>query len=150
MPATAVDKPRLIRQQDLVPSDRLADLRVTVIGVGAIGRQVALQLTSIGVSSLQLIDPDTVDESNITTQGYAARDVGRLKVDATIDAIGVADPCIRVESINDATVDRWGHLLLRRFHLRENGHLAVPRYRLRILERRSDAGRDNADSVRGR
>ena len=101
MPATAVYNPRLIRQQELVPSDRLAGLTATVIGVGAIGRQVSLQLASIGIPSIQLIDPDTVDETNITTQGYAAREVGRLKVDATTAAIGIVDPGIRVEAIGD-------------------------------------------------
>ena len=78
-----VDNSRLSRQQGLVPSDRLVDLTVTVIGVGAIGRQVALQLAAIGVRSIQLIDFDSVDETNITTQGYLASDVGTLKVEAT-------------------------------------------------------------------
>ncbi|MFO1045220.1 MAG: hypothetical protein U0941_25875 [Planctomycetaceae bacterium] len=32
---------RFARQQDLVPADRLQALTATVIGVGAIGRQVA-------------------------------------------------------------------------------------------------------------
>ncbi len=91
MPATALDNPRLIRQRDLVPSDRLAGLTATVIGVGAIGRQVSLQLASIGVPSLQLIDFDIVDETNITTQGYLASDVGRLKVEATGSAINQID-----------------------------------------------------------
>jgi len=55
-----------------VPSERLAQLLVTVIGVGAIGRQVALQLAAIGVRQLQLVDFDRVDNTNITTQGYLA------------------------------------------------------------------------------
>ena len=32
---------RFSRQHDLVPAERLAELAVTVIGVGSIGRQVA-------------------------------------------------------------------------------------------------------------
>jgi molybdopterin-synthase adenylyltransferase len=96
-----VDRPRLIRQQGLVPSDRLIGLTVTVIGVGAIGRQVAIQLAAIGVQSIQLIDFDTVDEINITTQGYSASDVGKLNVDATSATIQQIDPDINVETIND-------------------------------------------------
>ncbi len=42
---------RFARQEDLVPRDRLADIRATVIGVGAIGRNVALQLAAIGVAA---------------------------------------------------------------------------------------------------
>lgn len=99
--AGAVNNSRLIRQQDLVPSDRLGGLTASVIGVGAIGRQVSLQLASIGVASIQLIDFDTVDETNITTQGYLATDVGTLKVEATRSAINQIDSGIHVETIND-------------------------------------------------
>ena len=51
---------RYSRQRDLVPAERLAQCRITVVGVGAIGRQVALQLTAIGATSIQLVDFDTV------------------------------------------------------------------------------------------
>ena len=46
---------RFMRQESLVPRDQLADVQVTVIGVGAIGRQVALQLAALGVPRLQLM-----------------------------------------------------------------------------------------------
>ena len=71
------------RQRDIVPPDRLGACRATVIGVGAIGRQVALQLTAMGVPWLQLIDHDVVEESNLASQGYLEADLGRLKVEAT-------------------------------------------------------------------
>jgi phosphoglycerate dehydrogenase-like enzyme len=45
---------RFARQRDLVPRERLSTIKVTVIGVGAIGRQVALQLAAIGTRHLQL------------------------------------------------------------------------------------------------
>ncbi|MCK4602277.1 MAG: ThiF family adenylyltransferase [Phycisphaerae bacterium] len=57
--------------------------KATVIGVGAIGRQVALQLTAMGIVWLQLIDFDTVEESNLASQGYLEDDLGRSKVQAT-------------------------------------------------------------------
>ena len=74
---------RYSRQKDLVPEKRLASRRVTVIGVGAVGRQVALQLTAMGVQYLQLIDHDRVEESNIASQGYFEKDLTHLKVNAT-------------------------------------------------------------------
>ena len=39
---------RFDRQSGLVPTDRLQNTWATVIGVGSIGRQVALQLTALG------------------------------------------------------------------------------------------------------
>jgi len=92
---------RFVRQQDLVPQDRLATMQVTVIGVGAIGRQAALQLAAIGVPRIQLVDFDMVDLSNITTQGYLAADVGQAKVEATKLAIELLDPTIQVECVQD-------------------------------------------------
>jgi molybdopterin-synthase adenylyltransferase len=92
---------RFDRQQDLVPQDRLAEVTATVIGVGAIGRQVALQLAAIGTPRLQLIDCDVVDLSNVTTQGYQAADVGMSKVLATLAAIQQLDPAIQVETVED-------------------------------------------------
>ena len=94
---------RFVRQADLVPRERLLASPATVIGVGAIGRQVALQLASLGVPALQLIDFDTVDESNITTQGYHRDDVGRPKVAALAEELQRVDPRLLVEPIPD----RW-------------------------------------------
>ncbi|MCG6157259.1 HesA/MoeB/ThiF family protein [Rubinisphaera margarita] len=92
---------RFSRQQDLVPQGRLSEITVTVIGVGAIGRQVALQLASIGARKLQLIDFDTVDLTNITTQGYLRGDIGHPKIIATAAAISGIDPSIELELIQD-------------------------------------------------
>ena len=74
---------RFSRQRDIVPPMKLATCRATVIGVGAIGRQVALQLAAMGIPWQQLIDFDTVEESNLASQGYMEADLGRSKVDAT-------------------------------------------------------------------
>jgi sulfur carrier protein ThiS adenylyltransferase len=76
---------RYSRQKDIVPLDRIADCKATVIGVGAIGRQVALQLTSIGIPWLQLVDFDTVEISNLASQGYLQTDLGQSKVDSTCE-----------------------------------------------------------------
>jgi molybdopterin-synthase adenylyltransferase len=92
---------RFSRQQDLVPQDRLADLTATVIGVGAIGRQVAMQLAAIGTPKLQVVDFDVVDVSNVTTQGYLAADVGQPKVEAMAAAIRQIDAAIVVETVQD-------------------------------------------------
>ena len=83
---------RYSRQREIVPTERFESLRATVIGVGAIGRQVALQLAAIGVTLMQLVDFDNVEESNIASQGYLEEDLGKLKVEAT------AALCCRVNS----------------------------------------------------
>ena len=39
---------RTERYEDIIPVDRLREVNIGVIGVGAIGRQVALMLASMG------------------------------------------------------------------------------------------------------
>lgn len=87
---------RDLRQRDLLPPERLANCHATIIGVGAIGRQVALQLAAIGVPYLQLIDFDTVEAVNLAPQGYLEEDLGRLKVEATAALIGQINSQVQV------------------------------------------------------
>lgn len=92
---------RFERQAELVPRERLLQETVTVVGVGAIGRQVALQLTALGVPKLQLVDFDLVEPTNVTTQGYLAADVDRPKVQATAGLCQQIEPMLDVTEIKD-------------------------------------------------
>ena len=92
---------RYSRQADIVPRQRILDCKVTVIGVGAIGRQVAIQLTAIGVPCMQLIDFDTVEISNLASQGYLHKDLKRPKVDATAEFCRQINYDLQVETVLD-------------------------------------------------
>jgi sulfur carrier protein ThiS adenylyltransferase len=74
---------RDVRQRDLVPPQKLEACHALVIGVGAIGRQVALQLASTGIRQLTLVDHDKVDVVNLAPQGYTPHDLNLFKVEAT-------------------------------------------------------------------
>ena len=74
---------RALRQRALIPPERLAECHALVIGVGAIGRQVALQLTALGMPMLTLFDDDTVQVENLAPQGYWLEDLDKPKVQAT-------------------------------------------------------------------
>lgn len=90
------DEERYSRQKDIVPTERIGTCKATVIGVGAIGRQVALQLTAIGTPWLQLIDFDVVETSNLTSQGYLEEDIGKLKVQATAALCGKVNSDVEI------------------------------------------------------
>jgi sulfur carrier protein ThiS adenylyltransferase len=77
------------RQRDLVPPAALARCHAAVVGVGAVGRQVAIQLAATGVPVMTLYDADAVGPENLAPQGFWEADVGLPKVDA------VADVCRR-------------------------------------------------------
>ena len=72
-----------------------------MIGVGAIGRQVAVQLAALGVRQLQLVDFDVVEPTNITTQGYLTANLGWRKVAATANAVRQIDPEITLKLVDD-------------------------------------------------
>ena len=122
---------RYVRQADLVPQDRLAALSATIIGVGAIGRQLALQLAAIGTPRLQLVDFDMVDATNVTTQGYRQADIGSAKVLATATAIRELDGHTQIDAVLDRYRPRlapWrSRILLRRFDRGPGCHLALGR-----------------------
>ncbi len=87
---------RDLRQRDLVPPQRLAATTATIVGVGAVGRQVALQLAALGVPRLRLIDPDTVEVVNLAPQGYFEDDLGRTKVEAAAELCRRINPGVEV------------------------------------------------------
>ena len=83
---------RDIRQRDIISREKLELITGLVIGVGAVGRQVALQLAAIGVPRLILVDPDTVEVENLAAQGFREMDLGTPKVEA------VKSSCLLVNS----------------------------------------------------
>jgi sulfur carrier protein ThiS adenylyltransferase len=83
---------RDIRQRDIVSPEKLKKLVAAVIGVGAVGHQVARQLASMGVGRIILIDPDTVGVENLAAQGFREEDIGNPKTSV------VAMECVGLNS----------------------------------------------------
>jgi hypothetical protein len=87
---------RDVRQRQIVPPAALATCHALVIGVGAIGRQVAIQLTAVGVPAIDLVDDDVVGEENLAPQAYWPADLGRTKVEATAELCRHINPQVTV------------------------------------------------------
>jgi sulfur carrier protein ThiS adenylyltransferase len=88
-----------VRQRDLVPPERLAECHALVIGVGAIGRQVAMQLAAIGMPRMTLFDDDLVAVENLAPQGYWHEDLIAPKVAATGAICKRINPGLRIGMI---------------------------------------------------
>lgn len=73
---------RYIRQLDIISTDAMEDCSVLIIGAGAVGSFVALALAKMGVKTITVYDPDTVEEHNIPNQFYRLTDIGSTKVEA--------------------------------------------------------------------
>ncbi len=71
----------------------LRKARVALVGVGGIGCPAAQALAHVGVGSLTLIDPDTVDLSNLPRQTlFRASDVGRPKAMVAAEVLEDVSP----------------------------------------------------------
>lgn len=77
---------RYIRQSGIFSQELLNKHPVIIIGVGAIGRNLAIQLTAMGVKDIKIYDFDTVEEHNVASQGFRGFDVGSKKIAATANA----------------------------------------------------------------
>ena len=92
---------RDVRQRELVPPGRLARIHAVVIGVGAVGRQAALQLAATGVPKMTLVDFDVVEVANLAVQGFRPDDIGRPKVQAVGEVCRDANPLLDLAEVND-------------------------------------------------
>jgi len=76
---------------------RIERSHVLVIGAGAIGNEVAKNLALVGVGRLTLVDPDTVEPSNLNRCiFFRESDVGRKKVHVARRALRAAAPSLVV------------------------------------------------------
>ena len=89
---------RDIRQRDIIPREKLELLTGVVIGVGAVGRQVALQLAAIGTPRLVLVDHDIVAIENLAAQGFAEKEIGLTKVEAVKESCRELNSAVLVET----------------------------------------------------
>lgn len=89
-------KERFIRTEMLLGGEALEVLarsRVAVFGVGGVGGYAVEALARSGVGALDLIDPDTVSESNINRQIVAlSSTVGKYKVDVAAERVRDINP----------------------------------------------------------
>ena len=83
------------RYTDIISNQTLSEMAITVIGLGAIGRPLALSAAAMGIPQIELWDHDRISEENLGPQGWNIGDLEQLKVDAVKDAIEFINPeCI--------------------------------------------------------
>lgn len=83
--------------------DRIAAAHVLIVGAGGLGVPALQYLAGAGIGHITLIDPDTVEESNLHRQPlYRMKDIGQPKVRAAAQAVARLNPGVEI----DARVDR--------------------------------------------
>lgn len=84
---------------------KLAAVRIALCGAGALGSNLADNLTRQGFAALRVIDHDRVEEHNVSTQLYGEGEIGLWKVEALRGRIfrntGVEIEAIRKQLVAD-------------------------------------------------
>ena len=79
--------------------EKLSKSRVAVFGIGGVGGYVVEALVRSGIGAIDIIDNDTVCESNINRQIYATtKTLGKNKVDVAKERILEINPNIKVNT----------------------------------------------------
>lgn len=91
---------QFIRTEMLIGKDaleKLANSRVAVFGIGGVGGYAAEALVRSGLGTIDIIDNDTVAESNLNRQIYALHStIGKYKVDVAKERMLDINPNITV------------------------------------------------------
>ncbi|WP_062201806.1 HesA/MoeB/ThiF family protein [Demequina salsinemoris] len=103
---------RVLRGFGDAGQEALAGARVAIVGVGGLGCPAAQYLAAAGVGSLTLVDSDRVAASNLHRQIlFGPDDVGRLKVDAAVDALNRIAPWCAVTEVPERLAESSAGLL---------------------------------------
>ena len=81
MSNTTINRVKYSRQATCVPKS-IYNKTAAVIGCGAVGRNIIVQLTSMGLKSISIFDFDRVEDHNIVSQGFLISDLQEFKTDA--------------------------------------------------------------------
>jgi ubiquitin-activating enzyme E1 C len=77
--------------------DIISSSNVLIVGVGALGCEIAKNLTLVGVGNLIMVDMDTIEISNLSRQMlYSLKDKGRLKVEVAKEKLEILNPAINI------------------------------------------------------
>lgn len=88
--------------QGLTGQDEIRKLKIAVAGLGGMGSNIAEIFARLGVGTLRLADPDTIEVSNINRQVIAnINTVGQKKIDACVSEIMGIDPSIDLQKYHE-------------------------------------------------
>lgn len=90
----------VLKEIGALGQQRLKESRVCLVGVGGLGSTIAVQLATMGVGHLRIVDRDVVETSNLQRQHIYSMDmVGYPKVEAAAERLRRMNPFIEVEPV---------------------------------------------------
>ena len=78
-------------------ASKVSKTTITIIGCGgATGSHLCEELVRLGCTNFVLYEFDTVEEHNLTNQNYNVADIGKPKLDLTIEKMKAIDPFVKI------------------------------------------------------
>ena len=104
-------------RQEQIPDwnqQKLSNAKVLIVGCGALGNEVAKNLSLLGIGSIYLLDYDTIEKHNLTRSVlFRESDIGRTKTEVIAQRIQELNPSINVYQINGKLEQALGRGLLK-------------------------------------
>lgn len=91
---------------------KLFKAKVTILGLGGLGSNIAIMLVKSGINNLTLIDYDKVELTNINRQAYTYEDIGEYKTDALTNILKQINPFINLKINNLKITEKNAYSLL--------------------------------------
>ena len=108
----------LLPQFDYAGQEALLNAQVLVLGLGGLGSSAALYLASSGVGHLHLLDPDTLELSNLQRQViHREQNVGMDKVDSAKQSLLALNSTIKVSTYNACLPEAELGALMAKMHV---------------------------------
>ncbi|MEQ1104600.1 HesA/MoeB/ThiF family protein [Acinetobacter ursingii] len=100
----------LLEGWDIEAQERLKLANVLIVGAGGIGCTSAELLARAGVGKLTIIDPDTIEVSNLQRQiAFTPQDLGQYKAEVLAKRLSQINPYIQIdyltERLDDTNID---------------------------------------------
>lgn len=97
-----------------VGQKKLLSSKISLIGLGALGSSAAYYLAAAGVGTLQIIDFDTVEISNLHRQIlHFTKDINIKKTSSAADKLNLLNPDCTIEIVNDHITPKNSKALLK-------------------------------------
>lgn len=86
----------ILKRQDPEINEILKNAKISILGCGGLGSNIAMDLARCGVGEIHIYDYDKVELSNLNRQNYDQKDLGKSKVIQTKKKIEATLPYTKV------------------------------------------------------
>lgn len=91
---------KILKRQNKNDNEIFEKAKVSILGCGGLGSNIAMILARAGIGEIFLYDFDKVEYSNLNRQNYKISDIGKEKVLATKKIIAETIPFTKIHAIN--------------------------------------------------